>query len=49
MAENRQYDHEYKVQAVKPQKKLGKLRLPKNRVFPRHHVWLGAGQPPGQS
>ena len=35
MAENRQYDHEYKVQAVKLAKEIGRLRLPKNWASPR--------------
>ncbi len=51
MAENRQYDHEYKVQAVKPAKETGQaeaageLGSPKNTMY----GWMGTSQPAGQS
>ena len=55
MTENRQYDHEYKVQAVKLAKEIGQakaakeLGIPTNtiygwvRVNPLGHLDLGAG------
>ena len=44
MAENRQYDHEYKVQAVKLAKEIGQAKAAKELGVPEeHHVWLGAG------
>ena len=49
MAENRQYDHEYKVQAVKLAKEIGQAKAAKELGIPKkHHVWLGTGQPPWQ-
>ena len=44
MAENRQYDHEYKVQAVKLAKEIGRLRLPKNWASPRIPCMAGCEQ-----
>lgn len=44
MAENRQYDYEYKVQAVKLAKEIGlseggqRIRDPQE-----YHVWIGTG------
>ena len=35
MAENRQYDHEYKVQAVKLAKEIGQAKAAKNWESPR--------------
>ncbi len=49
MAENRQYDHEYKVQAVKPAKETGQaeaageLGSPKNTMY----VWMDGYEPAG--
>ena len=42
MVENRQYDHEYKVQAVKLAKEIGQAKASKE-LSKEHHVWLGAG------
>lgn len=41
MAENRQYDHEYKVQAVRPAKETGQAKMPKNWGFPRTPYMAG--------
>ncbi len=50
MAENRQYDHEYKVQAVKLAKEIGQAKAAKElRDSQEYHVWLGTSQPAGQS
>ena len=61
MAENRQYDHEYKVQAVKLAKEIGQakaakeLGIPKNTMYGRvranrlGNLDLGAGSQSPQS
>ena len=50
MAENRQYDHEYKVQAVKLAKEIGQAKAAKELGIPKeYHVWLGTGEPSWQS
>ena len=61
MAENRQYDHEYKVQAVKLAKEIGQakaaeeLGIPKNTMYGwvranrRGSLDLGTGSQPPQS
>ena len=43
MAENRQYDHEYKVQAVKHAKEIGQAKAAKRTGSPRETlcVWMG--------
>ncbi len=48
MAENRQYGHEYKIQAVKLAKEIGQAKAAKELGVPKNtmYVWLGAGQPP---
>ena len=38
MAENRQYDHEYKVQAVKLAKEIGQAKAAKELGIPRNTV-----------
>ena len=47
MAENRQYGHEYKVQAVKLAKETGQVKAAKEPWFPKNamYVWLGTDQP----
>ena len=57
MAENRQYDHEYKVQAVKLAKEIGQAKAAKELGIPKNTMYgwvranrlgnldLGAGSP----
>ena len=61
MAENRQYDHEYKVQAVKPAKEIGQAKAAKEPGVPKNTMYgrvranrlgsldLGAGSQTPQS
>ena len=49
MAGNRQYDHEYKVQAVKLAKEIGQAKAAKELGVPRNTVWLGTCEPSWQS
>lgn len=52
MAGNRQYDHEYKVQAVKLAKEIGQAKAAKELGVPRntqYPVWLGTCEPSWQS
>ena len=39
MAENRQYDHEYKVQAVKHAKEIGQARAAKELEVPKNTMY----------
>ena len=50
MAENRQYDHEYKVQAVKLAKEIGQAKAAKELGVPKNTMygWIRA-RPPWQS
>ncbi len=43
MAENRQYDHEYKVQAVKLAKEIGQAKAAKEQGIPRTPCIAGYG------
>ena len=47
MAENRQYDHEYKVQAVKPAKEIGQAKAAKELGVPKNTMygWVRANRP----
>ena len=61
MAENRQYDHKYKVQAVKLAKEIGQAKAAKELGVPKNTMYgwvranrlgsldLGAGSQPPQS
>ena len=44
MAENRQYDHEYKVQAVKPARETGQAKAAKELGVPKNTMygWMRA-------
>jgi len=46
MAENRQYDHEYKVQAVKLAKEIGQAKAAKELRFPKNTMygWVRANR-----
>ena len=46
MAENRQYDHEYKVQAVKLAKKIGQAKAAKELGVPKNTMygWVRANR-----
>lgn len=46
MAENRQYDHAYKVQAVKLAREIGQAKVAKELVAPKNttYGWMGKGQ-----
>ncbi len=46
MAENRQYDHEYKVQAVKPAKETGQAKAAKELGVPKNTMygWVRANR-----
>ncbi|NBH26504.1 transposase [Lachnospiraceae bacterium] len=46
MAENRQYDHEYKVQAVKPAKEIGQAKAAKELGIPQNTMygWVRANR-----
>ena len=39
MAENRQYDHEYKVQAVKLAKEIGQAKAAKELEVPKNTMY----------
>lgn len=43
MAENRQYDHEYKVQAVKLAKEIGQAKAAKELGVPKTPCMAGYG------
>ena len=43
MAENRQYDHEYKVQAVKPAKEIGQAKAAREPGCQRIPCMAGYG------
>ncbi len=47
MAENRQYDHEYKVQAVKLAKEIGQAKAAKELGVPKNTMygWVRANRP----
>ena len=47
MAENRQYDHEYKVQVVKLTKEIGQAKAAKELGFPKNTMygWVHANRP----
>ncbi len=47
MAENRQYDHEYKVQAVKLAKEIGQAKAAKELGVPKNTMygWVRANHP----
>ena len=47
MAENRQYDHEYKVQAVKLAKEIGQAKAAKELGVPKNTMygWVRASRP----
>ncbi len=49
MAENRQYDHGYKVRAVKFAKEIGQAKVTKELGGQEYHVWLGKSQLTWQS
>ena len=47
MAENRQYAHEYKVQAVKLTKEIGQVKAVKELGVPKNTIiygWVGANR-----
>ena len=46
MAENRQYDHEYKVQAVKLAKEIGQAKVAKELGIPKNTMygWIRANR-----
>ena len=50
-AENRQYDHEYKVQAVKLAKEIGQAKAAKEQGIPKNtmYSWVRAGSQTPQS
>ena len=50
MVGNRQYDHEYKVQAVKLAKEIGQAKAAEELGVPRNTpVWPGTCEPSWQS